>query len=151
VVDLAWAEALAYCDWLAGQTGLPICLPSEAEWEKAARGGDGRRYPWGNQPPTPELCNFHRPTPAGRYSPQGDSPYGCADMAGNVWEWTRSLEQPYPYQPGDGREDLAGDGARIVRGLSFNNEERFTRCAFRHSLPPMLHLTTLGFRVVVRS
>jgi len=148
-VDVTWQDALAYCHWLSQRSGLPVHLPSEAEWEKAARGTDGRRYPWGNQQPTPELCNFQNATPVGQYSPQGDSPYGCADMAGNVWEWTRSIYKPYPYNPRDGREIPEGDEARVIRGLTFNNAERFTRCAFRYNLVPHLHLDHLGFRVVV--
>jgi len=149
VVDVTWFEALAYCNWLNESAGLPISLPSEAEWEKAARGTDGRRYPWGNQPPTDELCNFHSTTPVGHYSPQGDGPYGCADMAGNVWEWTRSLYEAYPYQPDDGREIIESDQPRVVRGLTFNNREELSRCAYRHSLAPMLHLNSLGFRLTI--
>ena len=98
---------------------------------------------------TPALCNFDRATPAGHYSPKGDSPYGCADMAGNVWEWTRSIYKPYPYDNRDGREELQADDARVIRGLTFNNPEQFTRCAFRYSLNPILHLRTLGFRVAL--
>jgi formylglycine-generating enzyme required for sulfatase activity len=149
VVDVTWLEARAYCNWLSEAAGLPISLPSEAEWEKAARGTDGRRYPWGNQSPTDELCNFHSATPVGHYSPQGDSPYGCADMTGNVWEWTRSLYKAYPYDPEDGREIIESDQPRAVRGLTFNNREELSRCAYRHSLAPMLHLNTLGFRLAI--
>jgi formylglycine-generating enzyme required for sulfatase activity len=87
-VRVSWHDAVAYATW-AGKR-----LPSEEEWEKAARGTDGRKYPWGDEEPTPDLCNFGKneggTTPVGKYSPQGDSPYGCADMAGNVWEWTSS-------------------------------------------------------------
>jgi formylglycine-generating enzyme required for sulfatase activity len=148
VIDVTWYDALAYCRWLGEQSGLPLTLPSEAQWEKAARGSDGRRYPWGNMLPTATLCNF-QPTPIGYYSPQGDSPYGCADMAGNVWEWTRSAYQPYPYQPSDGREDIEPQQARVVRGLTFNDLARYTRCACRYALKQNLHLLTLGFRVAV--
>jgi formylglycine-generating enzyme required for sulfatase activity len=88
VVQVSWDDAKAFCDW-AG-----LVLPSEEQWEKAARGADGRRWPWGNEPPTDRHCNFNMnvkdTTPVGRYSPLGDSPFGCADMAGNVWEWTGS-------------------------------------------------------------
>ncbi len=148
-VDITWFDALAYCDWLTRRSGLPVSLPSEAEWEKAARGLDGRRYPWGSQPPTEDLCSLTHSTPVGQYSPQGDSPFGCADMVGNVWEWTRSAYEIYPYDPADGRESLTGEEARVVKGLTFNNAERYTRCAYRYRLKPILHLQVLGFRVVV--
>ncbi len=149
VGNVSWAEALAYCRWLSGQTGLEVTLPSEAEWEKGARGVDGRRYPWGNQPPTVEFVNFDGPTPVGYYSPQADSPFGCADMAGNVWEWTRSAYHPYPYDPADGREEPGGNQARVVRGLTFNNPPQLTRSSCRYRLQPQLSLPSLGFRIVV--
>jgi sulfatase modifying factor 1 len=88
VVKVSWVDAVAYAHWTGKR------LLTEQEWEKAARGLDGRVYPWGNQEPTRMLCNLDRnengTTSVGTYSPQGDSPYGCADMAGNVWEWTAS-------------------------------------------------------------
>lgn len=149
VTNVTWFDALACCRWLADRSGLPVTLPSEAEWEKAARGADGRRYPWGNQPPTPQLCNFSQITPVGQYSPQGDSPFGCADMGGNVGEWTRSQFRPYPYRPHAGREDEQGQQPRVIRGLPFNNPRSMTRCAYRHRLEPQIHLPTLGFRLVV--
>jgi|GEM_PF-478567 len=149
VVNVTWHDALAYCLWLSQQTGLKVSLPSEAEWEKAARGTDGRRYPWGDDSPTAARYNPDKLTPIGQYSPQGDSPYGCSDMISNVWEWTRTIYEPYPYDPKDGRENLEGDKARAIRGLAFNNPEKFARCASRYRLKPILHLRTLGFRVVI--
>jgi formylglycine-generating enzyme required for sulfatase activity len=85
----------------------------------------------------------------GRYSPQGDSPYGCADMAGNVWEWTRSLYLEYPYDPEDGREDWGAEGSRVVRGGSFSYSDDDVRCAFRYGDLPDLGYRGFGFRVVV--
>ncbi|MCI0518808.1 MAG: SUMF1/EgtB/PvdO family nonheme iron enzyme, partial [Chloroflexi bacterium] len=95
VVNVSWRDSVAYCAWLSAQTGKRYTLPSEAEWEKAARGADGRVYPWGDDFDKTR-CNTREgghgdTSPVGRYSPRGDSPYGCADMSGNVWEWTRSL------------------------------------------------------------
>ena len=91
VVDVSWKDAVAFCRWLSQASGKTIRLPTEAEWEKAARGDDGRIYPWGDKPPTKELCNFGGnvgdTTPVGQY-PAGASPCGALDMAGNVWEWT---------------------------------------------------------------
>jgi formylglycine-generating enzyme required for sulfatase activity len=165
VVRVSWKDAVAYCRWLARLTGKPYQLPTEAQWEKAARGTDGRIYPWGDQVPTRRLCNFGYSyneggtTPVGRYSPQGDSPYGCVDMAGNVWEWTRSLwgsdwsepEFGYPYDPRDGRENLeAGDDAlRVLRGGAFLNDSRYVRCAYRFRNLPYSDDGNRGFRVVV--
>ena len=154
MVNVSWRDALAYCRWLADRSGLPVTLPGEAEWEKAARGTDGRLYPWGNEPPDERRCNFGRKvggtTPVGAYSPAGDSPYGCADMAGNVWEWTRTLWGfEYPYNPEDGRDKLDNNSPRVVRGGSFDLYERYVRCAVRYYRYPS-HLSRFsGFRVVV--
>jgi formylglycine-generating enzyme required for sulfatase activity len=150
---VSWHDARAYCRWLSEGTGLAVRLPSEAEWEKAARGTDGRIYPWGDAVPTDDLCNFNDSgrgtTPVGRYSPQGDSPYGCADMAGNVWEWTRSLHDSYPYDPADGREDSEVDGPRVLRGGAFDDSARFVRCAYRFWDGPGDRNRFRGVRLVV--
>ena len=152
---LTWREAMAYCRWLDEKTRLSVSLPSEAEWEKAARGTDGRIYPWGDDEPTENLCNFGRnvghPTPVGNYSPKGDSPYGCADMSGNVWEWTRSLYKGYPYDANDGREELESDRLRVLRGGAFNLTPGGVRCAFRFRFLPDFRLSLNGFRVCVSS
>ena len=152
VTDVTWHDALAYCRWLDEHTGLPVMLPSEAEWEKAARGTDGCIYPWGNQAPAQSLCNNEGgTTPVGRYSPQGNSPYGCVDMTGNVWEWTRSLCRDYPYDSEDGREDLeAGDDVlRVLRGGAFGRPSQIVRCAYRDWFLPDFDNWLGGFRVVV--
>jgi formylglycine-generating enzyme required for sulfatase activity len=111
VVCVTWHDAVEFCDWLRAETEQPFRLPTEAEWEKAARGTGGRIYPWGDDPPDEDRCNFNGhvedTTPIGRYSPQGDSPYRCADVAGNVSEWCHSLYRSYPYHAGDGRENQA--------------------------------------------
>jgi len=162
VVYVSLQDAVAYCKWLSQVTDKPYRLPSEAEWEKAARGTDGRIYPWGDEPPDEGQCNFGMnvgsTTPVGRYSPQGNSPYGCADMAGNVWEWTRSpwgenWEKPdfgYPYDPRDGREnpESGQESYRVLRGGAFNYEVGGVRCAARGRFAPSVRDKDIGFRVV---
>jgi formylglycine-generating enzyme required for sulfatase activity len=153
VVEVSWHDAVAFCDWLSREAEQPFRLPTEAEWEKAARGTDGRIYAWGDEPPDEDRCNFGRyvddTTTIGRYSPQGDSPYGCADMAGNVWEWCQSVYRPYPYQADDGREDLKADGSRVWRGGSWLHAARVIRSADRGCGFPHYRSNLVGFRVCV--
>ncbi|MBN1250275.1 MAG: SUMF1/EgtB/PvdO family nonheme iron enzyme [Anaerolineae bacterium] len=162
VTCVTWYDALAYCQWLAERTGLPVALPTEAQWEKAARGADGRIYPWGNEWDATR-CNTAEggkwnKTSVGAY-PNGAGPYGCADMVGNVWEWTRSLrvrerDRPnfdYPYDPNDGRENLDAAGRElcpVIRGGSFQSSRDHARCAFRHRYFPDSDWYDYGFRVV---
>jgi len=152
VVNVSWDDAVAFAEWLSVQTGKLFRLPTEAEWEKAARGMDGRIYPWGDAG-DPKKANTSEggpggTTPVGQYSPGGDSPYGCADMAGNVWEWTSSLYRPYPYEPGDGREDLKAGGARVLRGGAYYDDPGGVRCACRFRDLPDYGSGDIGFRVV---
>jgi iron(II)-dependent oxidoreductase len=113
VVEVSWPGGRDYCVWQGKR------LPTEAAWEKAARGTDGRMYPWGESPPHRTLAQFNagwnETVPVGSF-PNGASPYGVLDLAGNVWEWTSSAYVPYPYQGGDGREDLAAGPVRTTRG-----------------------------------
>jgi formylglycine-generating enzyme required for sulfatase activity len=162
VVNVSWEDALTYCRWLAEVTGKPYRLPSEAEWEKGARGTNGRIYPWGDRWDAAR-CNSREggkgdTTPVVAY-PDGASPYGLLDMAGNVWEWTCSLwgkgiwkpNFKYPYNPKDGREnpDAPGDIRRVLRGGAFFYNERHVRCAVRDWDHPYNRLGGIGFRVVV--
>ncbi len=159
VTSIRWYDGVAFCRWvnagLAAEMGeakgYQARLPTEAEWEKAARGTDGREFPWGEQEPDETRCNFNRNLAAvcavGRYSPLGDSPYGCADMAGNVWEWTHSLYQPYPYRADDGRESEEGSAERVVRGGAAYSFAADMRCTCRAKNDPSRTFTSRGFRL----
>jgi formylglycine-generating enzyme required for sulfatase activity len=152
VVYVRWRDALDYVEWLRERTGQDYRLPTEAEWEKAARGTDGRFWPWGDEWDA-DRCNMRiagpgETTPVGQYAPRGNSPYGCADMAGNVWEWCSTLYEAYPYRQDDGRENLEASGGRVVRGESwYNNDPGWVRCAFRVSYYPGNDYDDVGFRV----
>jgi len=173
VVNVTWYDALAYCDWLTTQLpnlphlpaelcrGWRVTLPSEAEWERAARGTDGRIYPWGNEF-DPNKANVDVTGIGGTSAvgcfPAGVSPEGLLDASGNVWEWTRSLwgkdssepEFTYPYSDRlQERENLkAGrEIRRVLRGGSWNNESRSARCAYRYGFNPDLRGYYRGFRV----
>jgi toxoflavin biosynthesis protein ToxD len=160
VVDTSWEEATAFCTWLrSGDIELPgiaspelpgFRLPSEAEWEHAARGIAGWRFPWGEEWQTTAAntreAQIGSTRPVGSY-PAGASPYGCLDMAGGIWEWTCSLDLPYPYNPNDGREELATPGRRILRGGCYANPHGYARCACRFRLLPTVRNEFLGFRV----
>jgi formylglycine-generating enzyme required for sulfatase activity len=186
VVYISWHDAIAYCRWLAEATNKPYRLPSEAQWEKAASWEDRtmmtdragtdsgllptvgglqgrqRRYPWGDEWDT-VCCNtvesgLNAVTPVAAY-PQGASPYGLLDMAGNVWEWMLSLwgsdwYKPffgYPYDASDGREDLTADDSvcRVLRGGSFAYLGEFSQCVFRYKNYPVNSSDGIGFRVVL--
>jgi formylglycine-generating enzyme required for sulfatase activity len=202
VVGVSWHDALAFCVWLTGRwsdrlpTGWAVMLPSEAEWEKAARGGEHlpttvqgatseqglgqsfgpvqaasidnplprRAYPWGAEF-LAEHANAERTVDTAATPgcfEQGQSPYGCEDMAGNVEEWTRSLwgtafmkpEFAYPYDTNDEkREDPAArqNVCRIVRGGSWIVHQGSARCAYRDRIRPGVQFNGLGFRVVLRA
>lgn len=146
--EMSWHGAVAYCKWIGKQ------LPSEAEWEKAARGTDGRLYPWGNEAPTGERAFFGgyrgETVPVGRF-PQGASPYGALDMAGQLWEWTRSIAARYPYDSKDGRENLSAEQPRVTRGGSSSSDLEGLTATSRHIVGPRRQATGHayhGFRCV---
>jgi formylglycine-generating enzyme required for sulfatase activity len=171
VVDVTWYDAQNYCRWLEHtlrgwqptpeplakllrHEGWSITLPSEVEWEKAARGTDGRKYPWGESP-SPNRANYvdagiGGTTPVGCF-PSGASPYGVEDLAGNVCEWTRSRRIGYAYDLEGSREVLeAGSNvSRVIRGCAFFDGAEDLRCTFRFSLGPKFRTHFIGFRLVV--
>jgi formylglycine-generating enzyme required for sulfatase activity len=144
VIYVSWNDALAYCSWV-GRT-----LPTEAEWEKAARGTEGGIYPWGNISPKNALLNYSDSyygdtTKVGTF-PEGASVYGVLDMAGNVWEWVSSQYQPYPYYENDGREYLNSTVSKALRGGAWNNNGNGVRSALRGGFLPIITSNNLGFR-----
>jgi formylglycine-generating enzyme required for sulfatase activity len=175
VVHVSWHEAWRYCEWLTEQLcawegtpeplasllcpkGWRVLLPSEAEWEKAARGHEGRIYPWGKDP-DPNRANYGdseiNTTSTTGCFPGGASPYGVHELSGSVWEWTRSLWGEYPYPIGgqeqSRREDVQAPDvqARVLRGGAFYSRLRDVRCAVRLRNVPLSRVSTIGFRIVV--
>ena len=152
-----WEDAVAYCAWLSSETRRTVRLPTEAEWEKAARGGlEGKRYPWGDRM-DPNMANFltdpglralHGTTRSGSYPPNG---YGLYDMAGNVWQWVQDWYDPYYYGTGpfDNPTGPPEGQLRLVRGGSWLAADvRMLACAHRHKVPPDTYSYGIGFRVV---
>ena len=152
VVCVTWYEAMAYTRWLSAQMGQTFSLPTEAEWEKAARGPDGLIYPWGTTwqagRANSSEAGVGKTTPVGQY-PSGASPYKVMDMAGNVWEWTRSVHTPYPYNPTDGREDLRDLAGKFftLRGGAWRNLPIFLHAAARLVSTPDYLDQNVGFRL----
>lgn len=154
VVGVSWFEARAYCAWLSAQTGDDYCLPTEAEWEAAARGEAGRLYGYGNEYSAAHCNTFEthirRTTPLGVF-PAGQTLEGIADLSGNVWEWTTSQYRPYQYDAADGREDLdEAEPRRVLRGGSFDYNHDFARAAYRNYDSPGSRGGSVGGRLVVR-
>jgi serine/threonine-protein kinase len=159
VVNVSWNDALTYCEWAGSQ------LPSEAQWEKAARGEDERIYPWGNQDPNGDLLNFadanlnvdwatknvndgyEFTAPVGSY-PAGASPYGALDMAGNVWEWVNDLygETYYRDSPSSNPVGPSTGNSRVLRGGSWNHDGSDLKSFIRISANSSAAIDNFGFR-----
>ena len=151
VTQVSWEDAQAFCIWLSRLTGHAVRLPSEAEWEKAARGTDGRIYPWGNDAPDHALLNYNmhiKDTAAVGSYPRGASQYGLLDMAGNVWEWvndwfdknyTQNPPQRNPKGPDFGQQ-------RGYRGGSWSNGAGYIQPSNRSGGNPDGRFNILGFR-----
>jgi iron(II)-dependent oxidoreductase len=131
VVEASWIGAVMYCRWLLKR------LPSEAEWERAARGTEGRPYPWGAAPPTQQRARFDlgwNETMAVGQLTNGATPEVILDLAGNVYEWTASLYRPYPYRPDDGREAQHSPGERVTRGGAHDSIAAHIRATWRGAI-----------------
>ena len=156
VVLVRYDDALAYCRWLSDTLGRVVRLPTEAEWEKAARGGlEGQRYPWGgdidpsrgNYLIDPSTKKQRGTRPTGTYPPNA---YGLYDIAGNVWEWVSDWYSPDYYGLGDMRDPQgpASGNMRILRGGAWvNDDASMLRCAYRHKVPPDTYAHSIGFRI----
>jgi formylglycine-generating enzyme required for sulfatase activity len=151
VVGVSKVDAEMYIAWLNKKTGMDFRLPTEAEWERAARGNDGRIYPWGNTF-DPWRCNTAESvkkgtTPVGFYSPSGDSVCGTVDMVGNVWEWTQSLFVPYPYNADPMIDAARARGRYVVRGGAWYYTRKLARCAAREGIVANYLSPSIGFRL----
>ena len=164
-VYVSWTDAVVYTRWLDSALrelaflpqplrdflaqGGHVTLPNEAEWEKAAKGSDGRIYPWGNQM-QPQRANIASSgtLPVGSF-PCPECLFDLADMSGNVWEWTRSAYQDYPFDSTNNRVNLSEDALWVMRGGSFNDEGNNARAAVRGAADPGARRPFIGFRVVI--
>jgi formylglycine-generating enzyme required for sulfatase activity len=150
VVSVNWFDAVAYCAWLAGQWNRPVRLPTEAEWEFAARGGfEQRRYPWGDELPAIDAGRWRDgPEPVGQGEPNG---YGLFDMCQNVHEWCSDWYDSayYGRSPGVNPPGAERAARRASRGGAWRHHIKFSRCAARSSIPPDFRYADYGFRPIV--
>jgi formylglycine-generating enzyme required for sulfatase activity len=165
VTFVSWPDALSYCRWLETamkaspatpsvlknrlDAGWHITLPSEAEWEKAAHGPDEHRYPWGEDMRNDRANLGGKGTvPVGSIACP-ECAYGLSDMSGNVWEWTRSPYQPYPYDTADDSTTIGSDALWVMRGGGFNDGAQTGRATTRGGADPGVRRPFIGFRIVL--
>ena len=151
VAHVSWFQARAYCTWLTKQVGGVVSLPTEAQWEFAARGAEGREYPWGAEEPDEDRANFGRAvgeTTSVDKHPGGATPTGIYDLAGNVWEWCRDWYGPYSEDSITDPTGRAYRGSRVLRGGSFGMAPRYLRAACRYHYHRDRRGVSIGFRVV---
>lgn len=153
VVSVSWTDAVAYCKWLSARTGKLYRLPTEVEWEYAAKGPDQRIWPWGDDWALTK-CNTREAklgttTAVGSYSPIGDSSFGISDLIGNVWEWCASLYTRYPYTPENETDTDYVSSERVLRGGSYLTEKEFASCTYRSRYLSRGKRADIGFRVVL--
>jgi formylglycine-generating enzyme required for sulfatase activity len=152
VITVTWYDAKEFCDWLSEKLGEDIHLPTEAQWEKAARGTDQRRFPWGNSDPDSTRANYGRnenkTMPVGSY-PAGKSFYGVHDMAGNVWEFCQDWYDPdyYKYSPRNNPQGPSSGSERVTRGGDWWSKAYGLRSALRNYMSPSAIGTKNGFRI----
>jgi formylglycine-generating enzyme required for sulfatase activity len=152
VFYVSWNDAQAFCDWLSEKTGKKIHLPTEAQWEKAARGTDQRRYPWGNSAPDCNIANFtgcgSQTLPVGTH-PDGVSPYGIFDMAGNVAELCQDWYDGgyYSVSPINNPQGPEEGILKIHRGGGWINSADRLRCTVRSGYDPVDKVSYVGFRI----
>ncbi len=159
VINIPWRSARQYCEWLSRETGLIFTLPTEAQWEKAARGMDARMYPWGDAEPDKINANYRNDADGNKYTapvgsyPTGESSYGILDLAGNVWEWCRDWyeEDYYAASPTRNPGGPLRGSFRVVRGGSWNDGKRYIRALHRAGSSPSSHDPYTGFRVALES
>jgi len=152
VFEITWNGGKEFCKWLSNKKGKDIDLPTEAQWEKAARGTDQRRYPWGNSSPNCSTVNYNKcqgkVMPVGSY-PSGKSPYGVHDMAGNVWEWCQDWydENYYTSSPTNNPQGPSSGSERVLRGSSWNRGAASIRSANRGKNSPSFSSNYIGLRI----
>lgn len=155
VVTVSWYDAMNYCEWLSKKIKLSVSLPTEAQWEKAARGTQGITYPWGDAPPHSRLINVNNSvgttTDVGTY--KNASPYGCYDMLGNIWEWCFDWYDAnfYKFCPSKNPVNRNGQKLKTIRGGSWRSSLFRATCAHRCYYSPVVRSDRHGFRVVINN